>query len=90
MLQKFVCRFNFFFRNFFEIPFIDLLIDRVVLLLDEGRPLDSSPLDDITELLDVGFAMKGGKVYKDQGLWLHGRGQRRGAANFNMPQGTLS
>ena len=27
--------------------------------------VDRSPLDDITELLDVGFVMKGGKVYKD-------------------------
>ena len=27
--------------------------------------VDRSPLDDIAELLDVGFVMKGGKVYKD-------------------------
>jgi len=27
--------------------------------------VDGSPLDDISELLDVGFVMKGGKVYKD-------------------------
>jgi imidazolonepropionase-like amidohydrolase len=27
--------------------------------------VDSSPLDDISELLNVGFVMKGGKVYKD-------------------------
>ena len=27
--------------------------------------VDSSPLEDIAELLDVGFVMKGGKVYKD-------------------------
>ena len=27
--------------------------------------VDRSPLDDISELLDVGFVMKGGKVYKD-------------------------
>ena len=27
--------------------------------------VDSSPLADISELLDVDFVMKGGKVYKD-------------------------
>ena len=27
--------------------------------------VDASPLDNIEELLDVGFVMKGGKVYKD-------------------------
>jgi imidazolonepropionase-like amidohydrolase len=27
--------------------------------------VDRSPLDDIAELLDVGFVMKGGKIYKN-------------------------
>ena len=27
--------------------------------------VDASPLENIEELLDVGFVMKGGKVYKD-------------------------
>jgi imidazolonepropionase-like amidohydrolase len=30
--------------------------------------VNNSPLDNIEELLDVGFVMKGGKVYKKQRL----------------------